>query len=146
MGNYILCIIENQDMVHHGINKEGRPSAYTVDSFSQNASIVGEYSVEKDYFTDYSETDGIRYYKKIHKDIEHAINHSGDNLQKIYLITSQEEIPSFRKEFNKTKDFQDNKDPAKECFSYLCKWLLIRFIKNNCVSRVGGWCKHPSAL
>ena len=110
VGNYILCIIENQDMVHHGINKEGKPSAYTVDSFSQNASIVGEYSVEKDYFTDYSETDGIRYYKKIHKDIEHAINHSGDNLQKIYLITSQEEIPSFRKEFNKTKDFQDNKD------------------------------------
>lgn len=35
VGNYILCIIENQDMVHHGINKEGRPSAYTVDSFSQ---------------------------------------------------------------------------------------------------------------
>lgn len=106
VGNYILCIIENQDMVHHGINKEGRPSAYTVDSFSQNASIVGEYSVEKDYFTDYSETDGIRYYKKIHKDIEHAINHSGDNLQKIYLLLAKKKFLHLEKSSIKQKIFK----------------------------------------
>lgn len=110
VGNYLLSILENQVIVHHGINKDGRPSGYTVDSFSQNASVIGEYSVEKDYFTNYSEVKGIRFYKKIHKDIEHARNHGGDNLKKIYLLTSQEEIPSFRKEFNKSKDFLDNRD------------------------------------
>ena len=108
VGNYLLSVLEGKQLIHHGTNKEGRPCGYTVDSFSQDATIVGEYSVEKDYFTDYSETDGIRCYRKIHKDIQHAISHSGENLIKIYLVTSQEEIPSFRKEFNKSKDFIEN--------------------------------------
>lgn len=110
VGTYMLNIIEEESLVHHGINKDGRPCGYTVDSFSQDASIVGEYSVEKDYFTDYYEKDGERHYRKIHKDIVHALSHGGSNLKKIYLITSQEEIPSFRKEFNKTKDFLENRN------------------------------------
>lgn len=110
VGNYMLSILENEDLVHHGTNKDGRPVGYTVDSFSQDASIVGEYSVEKDYFTNRTEKNGIYFYKKIHKDIEHAIAYAGNNLKKIYLITNQEEIPSFRKAFNKTKDFLDNKN------------------------------------
>ena len=69
VGHYLLSVLEEKELVHHGINKEGRPCGYTVDSFSQDATIVGEYSVEKDYFTDYSEEDGRRCYKKIHKDI-----------------------------------------------------------------------------
>ena len=108
VGNYLLSVLEGKQLVHHGTNKEGRPCGYTVDSFSQDATIVGEYSVEKDYFANYSKEDGVRCYRKIHKDIQHAIAHSGENLIKIYLVTSQEEIPSFRKEFNKTKDFIDN--------------------------------------
>lgn len=106
----MLSVLEGKKLVHHGVNADGRPCEYTVDSFSQDATIVGEYSVEKNYFTDYTEVDGIRCYGKINKDIQHAIAHSGENLIKIDLVTSQEEIPSFRKEFNKTKDFVDNKE------------------------------------
>ena len=110
VGTHMLSVLENIEMLNHGINKEGRPCGYTVDSFSQDASIVGEYSVERDYFTDFSEDEEGGCYKKIHKDIMHALSHGGENLQKIYLITSQEEIPSFRKKFNKTKDFIENSD------------------------------------
>ena len=81
----MLSVLEGKKLVHHGVNAEGCPCGYTVDSFSQDATRVGEYSVEKNYFTDYTEVDGIRCYGKINKDIQHAIAHGGENLIKIYL-------------------------------------------------------------
>ena len=108
VGNHMLSVSEKVHLVHHGINKEGRPIGYTVDSFSQDASIVGEYSVQKDYFTDYVDINGEGYNKKIHNDVVHAMMFSNSTVKKIYLITSQEEMPSFREKFNKTIDFLDN--------------------------------------
>ena len=105
IGHYMIIQIEGKELVHHGTNMDKRPVGYTVDSFSEDAVIVAEYSTEKDYFQDYSEKEG--YYKKIHKDIEHAITHSNGKLCRIYLVTTQEEVPSFRQKFNKTCDMSD---------------------------------------
>ena len=110
VGNHMLSVSEKVSLVHHGTNKEGRVCGYTVDSFSQDVSIVGEYSVQKDYFTDYVNVNGEGSYRKIHKDVVHAVTFSNSTVKKIYLITSQEEIPSFRKKFNKTRDFLENGD------------------------------------
>lgn len=79
VGNHMLSVSEKVHLVHHGINKEGRPIGYTVDSFSQDASIVGEYSVQKDYFTDYVDINGEEYYKKIHNDVVHAMMFSNSD-------------------------------------------------------------------
>lgn len=103
IGNNLISIIESNRMIHHGLNKDYRPSGYTVDSFSNDSKIVGEYSVDQKYFVDTSKkSDQIPKFEKIENDINHAISHYSD-LEKIYLITSQEEPPSFRSEFNKTQ-------------------------------------------
>ncbi|WP_179336310.1 tetratricopeptide repeat protein [Winogradskyella costae] len=104
VGNNLVSIIEEQKMIHHGINKDYKPAGYTVDSFSNNSKIIAEYSTEKNYFEDSSKKDEtVAVYKKIEKDIEHAYSHNDSNkLDKIYLIASHEEPPSFRKKFNKT--------------------------------------------
>jgi len=105
VGNNVVSIIESQRLVHHGINKDYKPSGYTVDSFSNDSTIVVEYSTEKNYFTDSSpKGDSHPIYTKIENDIEHAINHNLPNgPSKIYLISSEEEPPSFRAKFNTTK-------------------------------------------
>lgn len=111
VGHYMLCIIEGQSLVHHGLNKDSRPSGYTVDTFSQDGCVVGEYSTVKDYFLDYKSDDVAGSYKKIRKDIEHAYRHSAEGgIKKIYLICSQEEPPSFRQKFNQTDIFISNSD------------------------------------
>lgn len=106
IGHYMICQIEGIELIHHGTNMDRRPVGYTVDSFSEDATIVGEYSVEDGYFQDYSDKDGC--YKKIHKDIKHAIAHSHGKLCRIYLVTTQEEVPSFRQKFNSTCDVSDD--------------------------------------
>lgn len=74
VGHEVISLQENQRLIHHGINKDYKPSGYTVDSFSNDSLIVVEYSTDKDYFTDISPklTD---CYKKIQNDIKHAIGH-----------------------------------------------------------------------
>jgi hypothetical protein len=67
---------ENQPLIHHGLNKDYMPSGYTVDSFSDDSLIVGEYSAEKGYF-DYSGDKDKPIYSKINKDIAHALEHKG---------------------------------------------------------------------
>lgn len=52
VGHALIELIETKRLVHHGINTEHRPVGYTVDSFTQDGSIVGEYSTEKGYFVD----------------------------------------------------------------------------------------------
>jgi hypothetical protein len=104
LGNNLVSIIEGKKMIHHGINKDYKPASYTVDSFSDNSKIIAEYSTEKNYFEDSSKKgETVSVYKKIEKDIKHACDHNDSNkLDKIYLISSNEEPPSFRKKFNKT--------------------------------------------
>ncbi|WP_026838875.1 hypothetical protein [Gillisia sp. JM1] len=68
IGNNIVSILENQRMIHHGINKDYKPSGYTVDSFNNNSKIIAEYSTDKNYFGDSSRKGAlIPIYKKIEK-------------------------------------------------------------------------------
>ncbi len=103
VGHTYISIRENKKLIHHGLNKDRMTSGYTVDTFSDNSLIVGEYSAEKGYFEFSGESDNP-IYTKINKDISHALDHKGgEGPNKIYLISSQEEIPSFRKKFNSTE-------------------------------------------
>lgn len=103
VGHNIVSIIECKRMIHHGINKNYMPSGHTVDSFTDDSTIVTEYSTEQDYFSP--------AYNKISNDINHALDHCKPiGLKKIYLISSQEEPPSFRKKFNATPLFQSHGD------------------------------------
>lgn len=108
VGHNYISLRENQSLVHHGLNKDYMPSGYTVDSFSEDSSIIGEYSAEKGYF-DYSGEKDAPIYSKINNDIAHALAHKGDsNPDKIYLISNQEENPSFRAKFNSTPIGQEH--------------------------------------
>lgn len=103
VGHEVISLQENQRLIHHGINKDYKPSGYTVDSFSNDSLIVVEYSTDKDYFTDIS-PNLTECYKKIQKDIKHAIGHKPPKgPDKIYLISSQEEPASFRAKYNTTQ-------------------------------------------
>ncbi|WP_419810232.1 hypothetical protein [Bacterioplanoides sp.] len=103
IGHNLISIQESRKMIHHGVNKDYKPSGYTVDSFSEDSTVVGEYSTEKSYFN-YQGTKDKPVYEKIDKDVYHAISHkSPDGPEIIYLICSQEEPPSFRAIFNKTE-------------------------------------------
>jgi tetratricopeptide (TPR) repeat protein len=102
IGHNVISLIENKQMIHHGINKDYQASGYTVDSFSTDSTIVGEYSTEKGYFEDKTPKTTPTF-DKINNDINHAIGHKKpDGPSKIYLITNQEEPPSFRSKFNST--------------------------------------------
>lgn len=104
IGNNVVSIIESKRLIHHGINKNYKPSGYTVDSFSNDSTIVVEYSTEKNYFLD-SSPKGVTQpiYTKITKDINHAVKHNLPNgPTKIYLISTEEEPSSFRAKFNTT--------------------------------------------
>lgn len=108
VGHNYISLRESQILIHHGLNKDHMPSSYTVDTFSDDSSIVGEYSAEKGYF-DYSGGKDAPIYSKINKDIEHALGHTGESgPDKIYLISNQEENASFRAKFNSTQIAQDN--------------------------------------
>lgn len=107
VGHNYISLRENQPLIHHGLNKDYMPSGYTVDTFSDDSSIVGEYSAEKGYF-DYSGKKEAPIYSKINKDVLHALGHKGGSgPDKIYLISNQEENPSFRAKFNSTNIGQE---------------------------------------
>lgn len=40
VGHYMICAIEGKYLIHHGINKDYKPSGYTVDTFSSDSSII----------------------------------------------------------------------------------------------------------
>lgn len=103
VGHNYISQRENQALIHHGLNKDYMPSGYTVDTFSDDSMIIGEYSAEKGYF-DYSGEKDAPIYSKINKDIAHALEHKGETApEKIYLISTQEENASFRSKFNTTE-------------------------------------------
>jgi len=112
IGNNIVSVIEQQKMIHHGINKDYKPSGYTVDSFNNYSKIIAEYSTDKNYFQDKSKKgSSIPIYKKIENDITHAFNHNDSKkLDKIYLLASLQEPPSFRSNFNKTSYAKNHGD------------------------------------
>lgn len=131
VGHNYISQRENQPLIHHGLNKDYMPSGYTVDTFSDDSSIVGEYSAEKGYF-DYSGKKDSPVYSKINKDIRHALDHKGDSdPEKIYLISNQEENSSFRAKFNATQVGQEHAErliiiDARE----LAKGIYEQSIKN----------------
>lgn len=99
-GHGLIELIEGKRLVHHGLNANYRPVGYTVDTFSQNGDVIGEYSAEKSYFANAAKEGETPVFKKVAKDIDHALSHSKP--QKIYLIASQEEPESFRAQFLKS--------------------------------------------
>ncbi len=110
IGNNVISIEESKALIHHGLNKDYQPVGHTVDSFSDNSKIIGEYSIDKKYFDDSSKKDEtIPKYEKIENDINHALGH-GTDVEKIYLISSQEEPPSFRADFNQTHLAQEHSE------------------------------------
>ncbi|MCD0253444.1 hypothetical protein JWH16_06225 [Xanthomonas campestris pv. campestris] len=101
-GHGLIELLENRKLVHHGINKNYKFSGYTVDSFTDDSSVVAQYSTESDYFKN-TGTDASPVYKKIEKDLLDAQKHCPAGIQaKIYLLSTDEEIPSFRAKFNST--------------------------------------------
>lgn len=112
VGINVVSILEKKRMIHHGINKDYRPSGYTVDGFSDDSSIIAEYSADKKYFEDKKKKKAtIPFFEKIENDIKHAHKHCRKQRPtKIYLITSQKEPPSFRSDFNSTPIAKKNKD------------------------------------
>lgn len=122
VGHSLIELLEDNRLIHHGLNKDYRPVGYTIDTFSQDFLVAGEYSAEKDYFlgkvskapdgqgsSQGQDTEGanteapVATYAKIEKDVQHVLDHAAGKLpQKIYLICSQEEPESFRAKFNRT--------------------------------------------
>lgn len=104
VGHKVIELIEaGVALVHHGLNKDHKPVGYTVDTFSQDFMIVGEYSTNQDYFDETSGNKSEIKFAKIENDISHAIEKAGRiTPAKIYLVSSIEEPPSFRGKFNKT--------------------------------------------
>lgn len=101
LGHKVIETLESQQLVHHGINKDYRPVGHTVDTFSQDFTVVAEYSAENDYFSDSSRRDETPQFRKIEKDIDHAMSQAGHiTPSKIYLVSCKEEPPSFRGKFN----------------------------------------------
>lgn len=54
IGHKVIETLEKKPLVHHGINKDYKPVGYTVDTFSQDFTVVGEYSTASGYFDDSS--------------------------------------------------------------------------------------------
>lgn len=122
VGHSLIELLEDNRLIHHGLNKDYRPVGYTIDTFSQDFLVAGEYSAEKDYFhgkvtkasdgqrtSHGQDTEGanaeppVTTFAKIEKDVQHVLDHAAGKLpQKIYLICSQEEPESFRAKFNRT--------------------------------------------
>lgn len=128
VGHKVIEAIESKGLVHHGLNKDHKPVGYTVDTFSQDFTIVGEYSTDQDYFVDASGAKKENKFTKIEKDIGHAIDKAGNiPLARIYLVSSGQEPPSFRAKFNRTNlaikhsdktIFLDSRQLAEKIFQF----------------------------
>ncbi|WP_431077967.1 tetratricopeptide repeat protein [Pseudomonas siliginis] len=110
MGHGLIELLEHRRLIHHGINKDYKFVGYTVDSFSDDSTIIAQYSTEKGYF----QNDGdakVPTFTKIEKDINSAKAHRPPTpVTKIYLMSTEEEQPSFRALFNRTDAANDLAD------------------------------------
>ena len=87
MGHIILEDICQKSLLLRGHTVEGESVGYTLDSYSRDAKIVGEYSRQKNYFEK-----GAKF-KKIIGDIRHSIT-LAPQVEKIYLFSNQTMGPS----------------------------------------------------
>lgn len=132
VGNHMVSIMEDQRFIHHGLNKDHKPSGYTVDSFSPDSSIIVECSTENGYFQDYVENNLLSSYKKIRKDVRHALKHvNSSQIKKIYLVCNQLEPPSFRARFNKTDIYLENKEQINILDSRQIAEIIYQQSKEN---------------
>lgn len=127
VGTKVVSHIEGQTMVHHGLNKDYTPVGYTIDAFSNDGCIAIQCSTEKTYFEAMHRNGYSTPFPKIESDINKAIAHS-QKTKKIYLISSQEEPPSFRKQFNEcniwngiTIEILDARELAKHIYAQSVK-------------------------
>jgi tetratricopeptide (TPR) repeat protein len=81
VGHALIQLIEEESLIHRGVNRDGKPVGYTVDTFSSERKVVGEYSTEAGYFED--------PYKKIQNDVRHAVGLAPE-CNRLYLISNQE--------------------------------------------------------
>ena len=82
---YILTdALSGKKLIHKGTDSRGQPRRSTVDSYSDDGTIVGEYSVDKNYFSDLSKPRG---------DINHALREH-PQVNKIYLLSGVRMRPS----------------------------------------------------
>lgn len=111
VGHKIIETVEKKALIHHGINKDYRPVGYTVDTFSQDMSVIGEYSTALGYFDDSSGRKDENRFDKIENDVKHALEKAGDVAPaKIYLVSSKSEPESFRGKFAKTDLFKEHRE------------------------------------
>lgn len=111
LGHKVIETIERKPLIHHGINKDHKPVGYTVDTFSQDMSIVGEYSTVGDYFEDSSGRKNENRFDKIENDVSHALKMAGEKPpSKIYLVSSETEPGSFRGKFAKSALFKEHSE------------------------------------
>lgn len=80
----IIEALTGQQLHHRGLTSNGQPSGYTVDSYSNDGSIVGEYSVDKDYF---------KLLSKPENDVNHVIKQFPD-VKYIYLLAGVSATPT----------------------------------------------------
>lgn len=83
--------LSGQHLHHRGLTPRGQPRGYTVDSYSEDGSIAGEYSIDKDYFSNLS---------KPKKDIQHVLKEF-PQVKTIYLLAGTRLQPSEGKEMVK---------------------------------------------
>ncbi|TDL70015.1 AAA family ATPase [Paenibacillus amylolyticus] len=83
-GHKILQSMIPQKLNHKGQNLTGAPIGYTVDSYTDNLEIIGEYSVDNGYF-------GGKFEKPLN-DVQHALKTS-NYLKQIHLFSNQYSPP-----------------------------------------------------
>lgn len=105
----IISYKESKRLIHRGVNKNYKPVKSTIDAYTDDSNIAVECSTDQNYFSDSSlKAAEIPQFKKIENDINHAIGHKPPHgPDKVYLISSQEEPPSFRRKFNATPIFAE---------------------------------------
>jgi tetratricopeptide (TPR) repeat protein len=77
----VVELLEEKQLIHRGLNKDGKPVGYTLDTFSGDRTVIAEYSTEAGYFE--------KPYSKIQKDCQHAIKQASA-AKKLYLMSNQE--------------------------------------------------------
>ncbi len=151
VGHSLIELLEEKRLIHHGLNRDYRPVGYTIDTFSQDFLVAGEYSAEKEYFQgkvskaaaeqaaagaqDAAEALAaapVPTYAKIEKDVQHVLEHAAGKLpNKIYLICSQEEPESFRAKFNTTPIAQEHGERLKILDARELAKLIYEFSTQN---------------
>tara|TARA_R110001599_G_scaffold353829_1_gene599373 strand:- start:9200 stop:11959 length:2760 start_codon:yes stop_codon:yes gene_type:complete len=101
---YIIVdnIFAEYELNHKGTNLAGAPVGNVVDTFSTCGKLVCEYSSDANYFNNVS---------KIDKDTQHAVEHYGDSLKTIFLLSNRQCNPKQQREVTKyINEIQDAVD------------------------------------